>query len=120
MLISLLSTHYLLLAFGFFYAIQKNVSFSGWLSGESPFKVFLSLEVYFSVLSGLTYLMHAKTIIFLIFIYHLLSVVFMLAAREMSASMFKQMAELADNQFAPMMSFFYLVLGILTLLALFF
>ena len=44
----------------------------------------------------------------------------MLAAREMSASMFKQMAELADDQFAPMMSFFYLVLGILTLLALFF
>ena len=120
MLISLLSTHYLLLAVGFFYAIQKNVSFSGWLSGESPFKVFLSLEVYFSVLSGVTYLMHAKTIIFLIFIYHLLSVVFMLAAREMSASMFKQMAELADDQFAPMMSFFYLVLGILTLLALFF
>lgn len=119
MLISLLSTNYLLMAMGFFYSIQRRISFVSWLRGDYPFRVFLGIEMYFSVLSGLTYFAHLKTIIFLIFLYHFASVIFMLAASGMTAAMFRQMADVSEEQFAPMMSFFYLFLGILTLSALF-
>lgn len=120
MLISLLSTHYLFLAIGFFYAIQKNISFVNWLRGNAPFKTFLAIEIYFSAITGITYMFHPKIIIFLVFAYHIISVVFMLVARDMTERMFKTLAETADVEFAPIMSLFYLMLGILTLVTLFF